>query len=190
MNEAKLLSGLKQNHLEAWELLYGTYLPVVKKSAAWQGWSFSAAEIQDLVQEVFLAFYQQLPYFRGDASLTTYLQKLTRNLCISWLRKKTSQKRSPEILAATAEDTEDTTDPLPLPEEQCLFNLKIVQLKRTLNLIGMECRKLITLRYLEEFSYEEICAKLNLPMGTVGSRLSRCITKLKELLEKNPGFFD
>jgi len=190
MNEAELIAGLKQNDNHAWELFYGSFGSFVKKTAAWQGWSFSSSEIQDLVQEVFLACYQQIRTFRGDSSLATYLQKLTRNLCISLLRRKTAQKRSPEVLASSNEAQDDPVDPLPPPEEQCLLNLKITQLRKTFDLIGLECRKLINLRYLEELSYEEICQHANLAIGTVSSRLSRCLSKLKELLEQNPGFFD
>ena len=190
MKEAELVSQLKQGKKSAWKLFYGSYRPLVLKTVSWQGWSFSRSEVEDIVQEIFLAFYQGIKSFKEKSSLSTYLGKLARNICISRLRKKTARKRRPEIMLREPEKQVDPVDENPLPEEQHILKFRIQQLYQGIAGLSLKCRNLISLRYFEDLSYQEISKKLSLPLGTVCSQLSRCLLKLKQILEQNPEFFD
>jgi RNA polymerase sigma-70 factor (ECF subfamily) len=70
------------------------------------------------------------------------------------------------------------------PEETLLGNHDARALVKALEELGPDCQQIIRLRYFQQQSYNEICGLLELPLGTVCSRLKRCLMKLKSLLDK------
>jgi len=190
MEEKKLIEQLKNREKAAWEELYGSYHSWVLKVIAWQGWNFSREEIKELAQEVFLEFYRGISNFRGEAKIATFLAKLARNLCISRLRKKTAQKRNPEQLGREDNPPRLAIDSAALPEEAGIEALKAGLVREKIRQLLPECRDLIKMRYYQELSYQEISRKLEASMGTIASKIYRCLQKLRESLEKDPKFCD
>ncbi len=191
-SEVQLVERCLAGEQSAWEELYRTYQGRVRQIIGWKRWGFSAIEVEDGVQEVFLELIRSLPRFRGEATLSTYLTRLARNRCISHLRRKTALKRGKEELGYALEERhsdEDTPTALAIeegmgPEEALISKESAGHVGRALAALGGECREILRLRYYRQLSYTEICASLDLPLGTVCSRLKRCLGKLKNLLEE------
>lgn len=192
LSEEQLVERCLGGDASAWEELYKRHYRRVKTVIGWRRWGFSLNEVEDGVQEVFLELVRSLPRFRGEASLSTFLTRLARNRCISHLRKKTALKRGKEELGYIMEDGkgEDGT-PRALaveegagPEELFVASEDARDLVESLERLGTECQQIIRLRYYRQLSYNEICALLELPLGTVCSRLKRCLTKLRQQLDK------
>lgn len=125
----------------------------------------------DLTQEAFLRVWQKLPEFRLQAAFSTWLYRLTTNLCLDFMR---GRKRRPTV-PLEREDEEQTPlpepkDPAPTPEEAALAEL------------SPEQRELLALRAVRDLNYAQIAELLGVPEGTVKSRLARAREALRKKL--------
>lgn len=137
-------------------------------------------EADDVAQEVFIRFYQALEHFRGDAQVSTYLSRIAINLSLNELKRR--QRRQKRFLFW---QRGDQTMPDPADEQADpgrKENQEIVH--KALQYIEEEFRAVIILRLLEGYSVKETAELLNIPMGTVASRLARGLDHLKEVLTK------
>lgn len=130
-------------------------------------------DAEDVAQEVYLQVFQRLHQFRGDSSVATWLYRVTVNQALQHLRRERS--RRPQLLNLTPhDDLPDRSDPT---EARDL-------LARALEKIDPDLRAVFLLREVEKMSYNEIAATLQVPMGTVASRLSRAREELQEHLRQ------
>lgn len=185
-SEEQLIARCLQGDASAWEEIYRLHYGRVKQVIGWRRWGFTPIEVEDGVQEVFLQLVRSLPGFRGEASLATFLTRLARNRCISHLRRKTARKRGKEELSYSLDGERDegmpfapAIDPDPGPEGSLLLAEEGRDVARALEALSPECRQVLHLRYYKQLSYKEICSALSLPLGTVCSRLKRCLLRLR-----------
>ncbi len=172
----------------AWVELYRAYYPQIRFVVGWKRWGFSKNEVEDGIQEVFAELVRSLPNFRGEAKLSTFVERLARNRCISHLRKRSAIKRPKETQNVELEEGKGEegmsrhhlTSPDATPEEALLSEESQGEVMLALSELPEACRRIITLRYYRQMSYQEICSILELPLGTVCSRLKRCLSKLKK----------
>jgi RNA polymerase sigma-70 factor (ECF subfamily) len=132
-------------------------------------------EAEDITQETFLRAYQNIEEFRGDARFTTWLYRICYNLCLSCLERKKHQSMEEPV----PEELPDLGEQLP---EQLLANERRDVVKRALSRMTPEFREVIVLYYTGQLPYEEVATLLELPVGTVRSRLHRGRAELKELV--------
>jgi RNA polymerase sigma-70 factor, ECF subfamily len=176
----------------AWESLYRSHYARVRRIVGWKRWGFSNNEVEDGIQEVFLEVIRSLHNFRSESNLGTFVTRIARNRCITHLRKKTAQKRGKEELGYIIEDVGGDSDQPraiaidggPTPEDAMLAETESRLLGNALERLSGECQQIVRLRYFCQQSYSEMCGLLDLPLGTVCSRLKRCLGKLKLLMEK------
>ncbi len=193
-SEEQLIARCLQGDASAWEEVYRSHYARVKQVIGWRRWGFTPIEVEDGVQEVFLQLVRSLPKFRGEASLATFLTRLARNRCISNLRRKTAQKRGREELSVAIDGERDEDMPYapavdgdPGPEGALLAAEEGRSVARALEALSPECRQVLHLRYYRQLSYKEICSALSLPLGTVCSRLKRCLLHLRGKMEPGSG---
>ncbi len=146
----------------------------------------NADDAQDLAQESFIKAWRNLPGFRYDCAFSTWLYRLTSNVCLDFLRAK--KRRQVISLTVESEDGEeallDVPDVQPLPEEQVLTCDERSRLSRAMSLLEPQQRQLLTLRVVNDLSYAEIASALEIKEGTVKSRLSRAREALRKKYEK------
>ena len=137
------------------------------------------AEADDVCQEVFIRFYQSLSKFRGESEVGTYLCRIAINLCINEGKRR---QRKTRWLSALGQEghSEDREDPGRNPERQELEDT----LRKALQQIDPEFRVVVVLRLIDGYSVKETAEILELPQGTIASRLARGQQKLREILEK------
>lgn len=141
-------------------------------------------DAQDCAQEAFIKAYRSLPLFRGDAAFSSWLYRLTTNVCLDFLRKK--KRREEQSL--TFED--EQAQPLEYAVADERFDpqqeLEKKELRRAvrqgLEELPEDFRQVILLREVAGLSYEEIGRQLSLEPGTVKSRLFRARKKLAQYL--------
>lgn len=193
--EKELVSRCLDGDESAWSELYQAFYPQIRYVVGWKRWGFSKGEVEDGIQEVFTELVRSLPKFRQESKLSTFVERLARNRCISHLRKKTALKRPQTTLGVELEEGKGeegmarrhviSTDGN--PEEATLAEEQSQELSTALEEMGEGCRQIIMLRYYRQMSYQEICTVMELPLGTVCSRLKRCLAKLKKnILSKEP----
>lgn len=139
----------------------------------------------DLSQEVFLKLWRTLPQYQFDAAFSTWLYRLTQNVCIDFLRR---QKRRNHVSLTVSDEAEEgrelsVPDPEPLPEERVIFNEKQEAVRRAMNALPADFREILELRVVRQLPYEQIAQVMELPVGTVKSRLARARLQLKKRLE-------
>lgn len=141
----------------------------------------------DLSQEAFLRAWRGLSSYRFDASFSTWLYRLTGNVCIDFLRRRKKEKTTP--LYYTDEENEEHALSLPHSapgtEDQVLLRLERSQVAAALAKLEPEYRQALILRVIDGLSYAEIAAVLDVPAGTVKSRIARAREKMRRLLQKN-----
>lgn len=137
----------------------------------------------DLSQEALVRAWRALPGFRADARFSTWLYRLTSNVCIDFLR---AQKNRRTVSLTVEEDEEaqqwQLPDPAPGPEQQTLEREEARQIRRAMERLSPEQRQILTLRSIHGLSYGEIGQIMELKEGTVKSRLNRTRQQLRLLL--------
>lgn len=141
-------------------------------------------DAQDCAQEAFLKAYRSLPLFRGEAAFSSWLYRLTTNVCLDFLRRKNRR----EELSLTVGDEEDPAEEYAVADERFdpQQELEKRELHRALQQglaeLEPDFRQVILLREVAGLSYDEIGRELDLEPGTVKSRLFRARKKLARYL--------
>jgi RNA polymerase sigma-70 factor (ECF subfamily) len=140
------------------------------------------AEAENATQETFLRAYSALPRSRTDLAFKPWLFQIAVNLCRDLARKK-----RPAAFADLAQEDESSPeeaieDETPLPLEQVEGRELEKALTRAVADLPEIYRAVVTLRYTEELSYEEIAAVLQLPVNTVRTHLFRAKAMLRKAL--------
>ncbi|MEI3304784.1 MAG: sigma-70 family RNA polymerase sigma factor [Dysosmobacter sp.] len=139
------------------------------------------ADAQEAAQEAFLSAWQSLPFFRGEASFSTWLYRLVSNASIDLLRPEKRQR------AVSLDDEElrlDLPDTRLTPHEEAERTELRETIQAGLNALPDDYRVVLILRELHQLSYQEISDTLDVDVGTVKSRISRGRKRLCEFLTK------
>jgi RNA polymerase sigma-70 factor, ECF subfamily len=144
----------------------------------------SAEDAEDVLQDTFVRAFEKLDQFHGDSSFYTWIYRIAVNLALSGYRRRrvrTVLRPKLDRRAFSGRDLPDESadaDPsMPLERAE---REKIVE--AALNKLGPEHRAVVVLKDFDGHRYEEISAILNIPVGTVRSRLHRARCELRERL--------
>ena len=132
---------------------------------------------EDAAQEAFIRAWQNLPSYRPGTPLRNWLYRIAVNAATDMLRK---EKR---ILPHALEDL-PLRDPQPGPEALFSQEERVTLIQKAVLSLPDACRAVLVLREYEGFSYHEIANALDIPVGTVMSRLNYARNLLKDKLEK------
>jgi RNA polymerase sigma-70 factor, ECF subfamily len=137
-------------------------------------------EASEITQETFLAVWQGLPSFRGEARFSTWLYRIAYNCCLKQLEQRKRDKTLQ--MAIQAERMPDLNI-----EEQANAELEAhacqALVRNQLSTLPTKYRIVLILRHLQEMTYEEMAEILMLPIGTIKTHLFRARNLLKERLE-------
>lgn len=137
-------------------------------------------EAEDVAQEVFVRLYRSLDKFAGTAQLSTYLHRVAINLSLDTLKK---QKRRRRWQLPFGQKAEQAANELADPDVQVEREELKEGIRKALLQLKPESRVVITLRLIQGYSVQETADILDIPVGTVASRLSRAQQKLQEVLK-------
>ena len=142
----------------------------------------------EAAQEAFLSAWQGLPNFRGDASFSTWLYRLTHNACTDLLRREGRHRAAAGPSFNDEEAAVSVADPTPSPQEQVEEKDLRRQVEEGLASLSPEYREVLVLREIHQQSYDEIARILSLDLGTVKSRINRGRKQLRNFLIKSGNF--
>jgi len=183
VDEALLLRQLHRGDERAFAQLVNHYRAMVLNLAARMTGRPDGAE--DLAQEVFLRVWKALPKFRGECKLSTWIYRITINLCIA--EGKSARGRAAHI---ALDDPSLLSMPQVRAGEANEYSEEVVLKARMIPLIAQmpdHYRIAISLYYLRDLSYQEIADIMSVPMGTVKSYLFRGKAWLRDrLLGREP----
>lgn len=136
------------------------------------------SQVDDLAQEVFLRMHRGLPYFRGDARLSTWIYRIVQNVC-----SQARARRRPDLPLDSGRDDRPARDPGSVDGAFADLELRD-RLEKALARLPENYRLLIAAHYLRGVQYEALAEALNIPLGTVKTHLYRAKRQLRELLER------
>ena len=164
-SDSELIESISKGDSEAFERLYYRYRDWVYRLA----WRFTGnrADALDVLQETFTYLLGKFPGFELTSSMTTFLYPAVRHISITINSKKNRIK--------TEEDVPDE----PVAETSEATELSPSELAAVLAILPDEQREVLLMRFVDDMSLQEIAAALNIPLGTVKSRLHNSLRTLR-----------
>ena len=172
--EADLIARCQQGDERAFGELVDRYKDLVFGLIARS--SVGRSQVEDLAQEVFLKIHRGLPYFRGEARLTTWIFRIVLNLLSQEGQKKRGSREvalDPELTAHQPRTIDRSAGDLELRD----------RLEKAMTMLPPNYRLLIAGHYLQDVKYGDLAEALDIPVGTVKTHLHRAKKQLRALLE-------
>jgi len=170
LSDARLVARCRKGDEAAWSELVNRFSRYVYAIIG-QGFGLRAENAEDVFQEVFARAYQHLGRLRDDEAIRPWIAQLTRRLCIDQLRSGSREQLSDEELEPA--EVDETLETL---EEALAVHEALAELPE-------HCQEILDRFFTRDESYQTIGAALDIPAGTIASRISRCLAKLRELFE-------
>lgn len=171
LSDQDLVRACREGRPDAWEALVERFSRYVYAIAG-QAYRLSDADTEEVFQEVFARTYEHLDRLRSDEAIRPWIGQLTRRLAIDRLRAGSREQLGDTALDALAAETEPQLERIELA-------LSVHAAMRTL---PEHCQEILDRFFARDESYQEIAAALDLPMGTIASRINRCLKKLRAQL--------
>ena len=180
MDEKHILARARRGELPAFEELVRRHEKRVYAVALRS--SGSPEDAEDITQEVFLRAWRSIEEFRGDSGFSTWLFRITMNLCVDHARHKHAQPQTQPLVMGEEESERPLPDTAPTPEEH-LDNSELGrELAAALEVVSEEHRRIVLLGDVSGMSYTAIAEAQEISEGTVKSRLSRARIALRKVL--------
>jgi RNA polymerase sigma factor (sigma-70 family) len=169
-SDAELVSRCRAGDAEAWNEFVERFSRYVYAICG-RGFRLAQQDAEDVFQEVFARVFERLPELRSDDAVRPWIAQLTRRLCIDRLR-------------LNARDAPSAAEPDEQEVEGVLANLDdAMTVRAALDEVGDPCREILDRFFCQDESYRTIGDALDLPAGTIASRISRCLEKVRAQLE-------
>jgi RNA polymerase sigma-70 factor (ECF subfamily) len=178
-SDSVLLEQCRDGDEQAFGRLVAKYHPRLMASAI--GMLGKTEDAEDAVQQTFIRFYGAMRRFEGRSSLATYLTRITMNESLKILRKQKPWR----LRLVSRDDPENPVqEPLQFPEQADIERSEqAILIRKAVQSLKPEYRNVVVLRFLNEYSTAECAEILEIPQGTVMSRLSRALRKLGPVLQ-------
>ena len=139
--------------------------------------STSVEDTEDLLQETFIKVYVNLHRYSADYTFGQWVYTIARNTHIDFERRRQEDLSIDDKFSAPAAST-------PSPEESLISMQQRTQIEHYIECLPSQYRQLFKMRFLEDYSYDEIAEKLHLPMGTVKTQIHRARERMCTLIRE------
>jgi RNA polymerase sigma factor (sigma-70 family) len=167
--DALLVARCRRGDRDAWDELVNRFARYVS-AIALRGFRLNPVEAEDVFQEVFMRVYERIDTLRDDESLRPWISQLTRRICIDRLRARQREEASDELDPAAADDAIAELD-------------QALMVQQALTQLSGDCQDILDRFFSRDQTYATIGDQLGIPPGTIASRISRCLGKMKDLLK-------
>ncbi len=143
-------------------------------------------DARDAAQEAFIAAYRNLPNFRGEAKVSSWLHRIAVNQCLTIKRR--AKTRSEEFLddESGAEDKVFVAPQHLSPSRTTEQGERVAIVRQAVSSLPVDLRQVVIMKEFEDMTFQEISETLELPLSTVKSRLYTALNQLKMKLERTP----
>jgi RNA polymerase sigma-70 factor (ECF subfamily) len=174
LTDGQLVARCREGDDEAWRELVARFSRYVFAITS-QAFRLAPYDAEDVYQEVFARAYERLDRLRDDDAVRPWLAQMTRNLCVDRLREG----------ARVTPGVEDDVVPGDVDERMSMLD-DALAVHAAMAELPANCRDILDRFFCRDESYRAIGEQLELPAGTIASRISRCLAKLRELFEGRP----
>jgi RNA polymerase sigma factor (sigma-70 family) len=170
--DAELILKCRSGEAGAWDALVDRYAGYVFAIAG-RGYRLSAADSEDVFQEVFARLYEHLDELRDPTALRSWIGQTSRRLAIDRIRAERRER------PVTGDG--EIADKLESPDSLADVDLAL-DVRAALDSLSARCREVLIRFFIKDESYRTIADALAIPPGTIASRISRCLGTLREIL--------
>ncbi|WP_418992881.1 RNA polymerase sigma factor [Alistipes sp.] len=160
----------------AFEYLFNRYSDAIRRLFVQR--LGGANDADDLLQETFIKVYINLHRYSSSFTFGQWVYTIARNTFIDYVRRRQDDLSIDERFASPASSA-------PTPEESVINLQQRTQIEHYLQTLAPRYRQLIVMRFFDEYSYEEIAAKLGLPLGTVKTQIHRAREQMCRLIARS-----
>lgn len=176
-DETELIKAVLGNDELAFGEIVNRYRKMVARTI--KGMLGDTIYAEDIGQEVFVKLYHSLGEFRGESKLATYIQRIAVNLTLNEI------KRRKRFFSLFIQKGNDEMYEIDIPDGSCEGRREAGEIvNKALKNLDPKYRIVVTMRMLQGYSTRETAEILELPVGTVLSRLSRAQEQMKKIIEK------
>jgi RNA polymerase sigma-70 factor, ECF subfamily len=169
-----------RRYAEAFDLVLPRYQDKVFRLAF--SMMHNETQAEDVAQDVFVKIWKALPGYHGGAALSTWIYTITRNTCLTELKKRSTRP----TVSLHEPDLEAVADTIPALQSRDCDAGSEMDVEHLLAQLPEKYRRVITLFYLEQKAYNEVAALLGIPLGTVKTLLFRAKKELLRIAARQP----
>ena len=169
VSDAQLVERCRAGEATAWNELVERFSRYVYAIAV-RAFRLPEHDAEDVFQDVFARTFERLDSLRDDTAIRPWLAQLTRNACVDRLRAGAREQPTEEPPAEELDAEMERLD-------------EALDVHDGLRAISGDCREILDRFFAQDESYRTIGEALELPAGTIASRISRCLGKLRAILE-------
>lgn len=169
LTDAQLVERCRAGDPDAWNTLVDRFSRYVYAICV-KGFRLGDEDAEDVFQDVFTRVYTHLDTLRDDTALRPWIAQLTRRLCLDTIARRGKEQPADETVAEEGRDD--------FAEIEEAF-----EVREAVTTLPEACQEILDRFFARDQSYKTISAELDLPAGTIASRIARCLGKLREELE-------
>ena len=167
--DAQIVAGCRQGDEASWNALVERFSRYVMAIAT-QGFRLAEHDAEDVFQDVFARAFDRLDSLRSDDAIRPWIGQLTRNCCLDTLRASGRVVLVDDVIEQAADDVIAKLD-------------EAMAVRAGLDALGDDCQDVLDRFFCRDESYRTIGEELGIPAGTIASRISRCLGRLRAELE-------
>ena len=168
LTDAELVERCRGGEADAWNELVERFSRYVYAIIA-RGFRLGAEDAEDVFQEVFARIYTHLDKLRDESALRPWIAQLTRRLCLDAVERRGREQPTGEVQEEGRDEVEEIDEAFAVRE--------------AVTTLPEACQEILDRFFARDQSYRTISSELDLPAGTVASRIARCLRKLRDELE-------
>ncbi len=185
------VSALKRGEDGAWDAFFDAHNDLILAVVRWPKWHFKPDDHDDIAQEIRSELMRSVMNFRQDSSLRYYVKRICINRCIDRIRRQVRERSI--MVSLSYRDADGHVQEMDAPagaasdpvREIYVFE-SVCAVRELLGSLDKTCRQAIELFYLNGLAYREIADQLKISINTVGSRLAKCLGKLRRNARNHP----
>lgn len=171
LSDAELVVRCRGGDEDAWRELVDRFSRYVY-AIALQAYRLVEHEAEEVFQQTFVRVHENLDRLRDDNALRPWIAQLTRRLCVDQLRARGRERPEENLPETEVEDTLARLD-------------EALTVRAALAGLPDHCREILDRFFARDQSYQTIGAELDLPAGTIASRIARCLARLRAVLAED-----
>jgi RNA polymerase sigma factor (sigma-70 family) len=173
LTDAQLVERCRAGDREAWDALVERFSRYVYAICT-KGFRLGEEDAEDVFQDVFTRVYTHLDTLRDDTALRPWIAQLTRRRCLDTIARRGREQPADEPLLEEGRDDFAEID-------------EAFEVREAVTTLPEACQEILDRFFARDQSYKTISTELDLPAGTIASRIARCLRKLREELEGRSG---
>jgi RNA polymerase sigma factor (sigma-70 family) len=173
LTDAQLVERCRAGDPKAWDALVERFSRYVYAICT-KGFRLGEEDAEDVFQDVFTRVYTHLDTLRDDTALRPWIAQLARRRCLDTIARRGREQPADEPLLEEGRDDFAEID-------------EAFEVREAVTTLPKACQEILDRFFARDQSYKTISTELDLPAGTIASRIARCLRKLREELEGRSG---